>query len=372
MHLSHLYVDHDQHAHPLVAAIEERTGLRAIPVADACEAHSRLAEAARGEDAVAWGKRTLHLTVNRGAFLKACPGTRAYTCCGYQILHAASFCPMDCSYCILQAYFHPPVLQLFLNQQELFQELSDFLARPGMRRVGTGEFTDSLVWESLLPEFTPRLVDAFARQSHAVLELKTKTVAVAGLEGLDHRRRTIVAWSLNTPRVIASDERGTASLEARLRAAARCREWGYPLAFHLDPMVVYDGCEAEYEALIDRLFAHVAPADIVWISLGTLRFMPALKTVMQRRFPDSTLVYGEFIPGLDNKMRYFKPLRLRLYKAVCDRIRRWAPRACVYLCMEDDVAWRRALGFLPQERGGLAAMLDRRAAACCLGEAGGS
>ena len=88
------------------------------------------------------------------------------------------------------------------------------------------------------------LVPEFACQDHMVLELKTKTTAVDRLEKLDHRRRTVMAWSVNTEAVIRENERGTASLDARLRAAARCESWGYPLAFHFDPMVIYDGCES--------------------------------------------------------------------------------------------------------------------------------
>ncbi|OQY57486.1 MAG: hypothetical protein B6245_16810, partial [Desulfobacteraceae bacterium 4572_88] len=60
--------------------------------------------------------------------------------------------------------------------------------------------------------------------------------------------------------------------------------------------------------------------DVVWISLGTFRFMPSLKPIIQDRFPDSKIIYGEFIPGLDGKMRYFKPLRIRLYHGVRDGI----------------------------------------------------
>jgi spore photoproduct lyase len=137
----------------------------------------------------------------------------------------------------------------------------------------------------------------------------------------------------NTERVIGGEERGTASLDARLKAAARCAAQGYPLAFHFDPIVIDDGCEAEYRRTVERLFAVIAPRHIVWISLGALRFMPDLKTVVQSRFPQSKIVYGEFIAGLDGKMRY-QPLRMKMYCAIA------AVRACAdvcpYFCMEDD------------------------------------
>ena len=168
--------------------------------------------------------------------------------------------------------------------------------------MGTGEFTDSLIWEPHIP-ISENLIQLFARQDGMVLEQKTKTVNVSHLKEIRHNRKTIVSWSLNPSAVIAAEERGTATLAARLKAAEMCQSWGYPLAFHFDPLVIYDGCEDEYRRTIQRLFAVVKPDNIVWISLGTFRFMPALKPIITRRFPLSWIIYGEFVRGLDGNMR---------------------------------------------------------------------
>ena len=144
-----------------------------------------------------------------------------------------------------------------------------------------------------------------------------------------------------------------------------CESWGYPLAFHFDPVVIYDGCENDYEDVIKQVFAHVSPQNIVWISIGTFRFMPQLKPIIQQRFPDSSIIYGEFIPGLDNKMRYFKPLRIRIYQHMVSVIRQFAPDLTVYFCMEDDDVWEQVMGYLPSERGGLSTILDNSAARHC-------
>ncbi|MBN1626024.1 MAG: hypothetical protein JW944_05820, partial [Deltaproteobacteria bacterium] len=58
-------------------------------------------------------KETIRLIDFKGEFLKPCPGTREYICCGYQILNVGTNCPMDCSYCILQSYFNKPSLRVF-------------------------------------------------------------------------------------------------------------------------------------------------------------------------------------------------------------------------------------------------------------------
>jgi spore photoproduct lyase len=315
-------------------------------------------------DPVSQGKKVLFLTYNKGAFIKKCPGTRSYICCGYEILNIGTFCHMDCSYCILQTYFHPPILQYFVNQNDLFKELEDVFADKRIHRIGTGEFTDSLIWESWT-DYSNRLVPAFALQKHAVLELKTKTTAVEKLQKLSHNRKTITAWSVNTPRIIATEEHRTASLAARLKAAAKCQSWGYPLAFHFDPIVIYDGCEEDYRSVVNQIFSYVSADNIVWISLGSFRFMPALKPLIQDRFPKSKIIYGEFISGLDGKMRYFKPLRIEIYQRIIASIREHAPRVFIYFCMEDDEVWQKTVGFTTSERGGLNRMLDKQAIKHC-------
>ncbi|OEU50859.1 MAG: DNA photolyase [Desulfobacterales bacterium C00003060] len=362
--ISKLYIDETVKHHPAVGAVQ--ASLPAVPVSvvpDAVAVHEALAAK---QDPIAAGKRVLFLTRNKGPFLKKCPGTKSYICCGYQILHIGTYCTMDCAYCILQAYFHPPVLQFFVNQERLFKELDDLVrsGKPPFRRVGTGEFTDSLIWDPWT-QLSRALVPYFAQQHRVVLELKTKTTAIDNLRGLEHQKKTIVAWSLNSPAIIRSEEHGTASMRARLRAAAQCEAWGYPLAFHFDPLILYDGWEEDYKRLVRELFATVSAQNIVWISLGSFRFMPSLKPIIQKRFKKSRIIYGEFIPGLDGKMRYFKPLRINLYEKMAAWIRELAPDVMLYFCMEDQQVWERALGFVPEDRGGLSKMLDQSAARHC-------
>lgn len=357
-----LYIDQEVRQFPQAVSIQSR--MPDVPVSIVRSSREVYQSILASDNPIEKGKKILFLTRNKGAFIKECPGTRSYTCCGYRILHMGTFCTMDCSYCILQTYFHPPILQYFVNHDDLLQELDGLFLKKSVTRIGTGEFTDSMIWDKWT-DLSRLLVNRFSKQSKAVLELKTKTAAVTSLKSLVHNRKTIVSWSLNTPRVIQSEERHTASLSARLRAASRCESWGYPLGFHFDPLIIYDGCEEDYRHVFKQLFAHVSPENIVWISLGTFRFMPALKAIIQNRFPSSKIIYGEFIPGLDGKMRYFKPLRIELYRKIASFIKEYAPEATIYLCMEDDETWQKSLGFVPSDYGGLPKILDESAAKNC-------
>ncbi len=362
MKIATLYIDPDAEGYQETENVRKRIHADREIVASPHDVFKAVSQA---DDVVKTGKQTLFLTVNRGPFIRRCPGTRYYRCCGYQILNIARFCTMDCSYCILQAYFHPPLLQYYVNQEDMALELNALFENSDrIMRIGTGEFTDSSIWNDCT-DLNRRLVTMFAAQDSCILEIKTKTVNIEPLRDVAHNRKTIAAWSLNTELVIAGQERGSASLTERLEAAADCQAMGYPLAFHFDPLIVYDGCEDDYSGVIKRLFDAVSPDNIVWISLGSFRFMPDLKPLLHQRFPDSKIIYGEFITGLDRKMRYFKPLRIELYQSIIADIRRYAANVTLYFCMEDDDVWKQCLGFVPGDKGGIPAILDRSAVMHC-------
>jgi spore photoproduct lyase len=359
--LNNLFIDRQVSDNPIVNAICKRISVHPTYVDSPESIYEMLM---KSDDPVSLGKKSLFLTRNKGTFIRECPGTSNYTCCNYKILHIGTYCTMDCAYCILQSYFHPPLLQFFVNHEELFDNLDSIFSQKKIIRIGTGEYTDSLIWESIYP-FSAKLVSKFSNQTHGVLELKTKTIHIEHLLDLKHNRKTILAWSLNTEKAIREWEKKTASLSARLNAAHKCEASGYPLAFHFDPLFMYPDCETDYDQVIRFLFKNISPENIVWISLGSFRFMPDLKYIIEKRFPKSNIAYGEFIKGLDGKMRYFKPMRIQLYKKIIAAIKNCAPDVMIYFCMEDDDVWKKTLGYSPSEFGGLPQMLDESASKHC-------
>lgn len=318
-------------------------------------------EPAQG-DAASPGPRTLELTRFQGHFLKPCPGTPEYLCCGYRILNIGANCPLDCSYCVLQAYFESPHLQIYVNLEEALGGVLAYIDRHSERffRIGTGEFTDSLALDGLTG-WSRILLAAFSRCKNAVLELKTKTAAVGPLLRTPHRERIVVAWSLNSPHVARHEEKGAPRLGRRLQAARRCQEEGFALAFHFDPLIAHPGWQESYRRSVDLLARHIQPKNIAWISLGSFRFMPALKAIIRRKHPQSRILKGEFVTGLDGKLRYFKPIRMEMYAFMHDLLTQWCEDPGLYLCMESPEVWRHSLGWSPEDSAQLAQYLDRRA-----------
>jgi spore photoproduct lyase len=358
-YIKKLYVEKQCRDLPYTREIIKRSGLPVVEIED------NTAPLIEGvyPDNLNKGKRHLLLCRNKGKFFKPCPGTREYQCCDYHVLNIGMNCPMDCVYCILQAYLNNPWLSFFVNIDELFAELDGELqAHPDkLYRIGTGEFTDSLALDRLTG-LSRHLVNYFKDKDNAVLELKTKSVEIDNLMDIEHDGRTVIAWSLNSTQIMKNEEIRTAGLDLRLSAAKRCADKGYRLAFHFDPIIYHDGWQEGYRATIKKLF-EVVPADqIVWISLGALRFIPQLKTIASGRFSGSRFFYQEFIEGLDGKSRYFIDQRVEMYKFLVGELHKFASQqTCIYFCMESDLIWQKVFGYTPEEKGGVGAMLDHAA-----------
>ncbi len=312
-------------------------------------------------DELDMGKDTLHLLSYKGEFLKPCPGTREYICCGYQILNVATNCPINCSYCILQSYFNQSNLRVFANLDEkIDQVLKEIDSKPEcIFRVGTGEFTDSLAIDPITC-WSDLLVPKFSKRKNAVLEFKTKTTQIERLVAGKYRDRIIVSWSLNSPYISAHEEHKAASLKKRLEAARQCQSEGFVLGFHFDPLIPHPHWKDEYLRTIELMDKYVDPKGIIWISMGSFRFMPGLKPIIRRRHPGSCVLDGEFITGLDGKMRYFKPIRIALYKFMRENLEKWHQHLGLYLCMESDDVWQKSLGWSPKNSTGLRRYLDSR------------
>jgi spore photoproduct lyase len=292
------------------------------------------------------GKRILKLVRYKGAFVKPCPGTKQYNCCGLKILNIGQGCPIDCRYCALQVYFNNPVMEVYVNLDDMLAELGIFLKTESPERFFrfcTGEFTDSLALEPFTGYAGP-LAHEFSGRTNATLEFKTKTDYIEPLLKIKNPRNIIVSFSVNAFSFSKTEEIRAASLQRRINAASRLASQGFKVGFHFDPIVPFEGWEDGYRETVDAIFSSVSPESIIWISLGVLRFVPKLKDVVNARFGPVRYFFDSFSPGLDGKFRLSPERRISIYRVLVRRIRLYAPNALVYLCMESPGIWRESLG----------------------------
>lgn len=275
-------------------------------------------------------------------FLKPCPCSCGSAGCGYNLINLGFGCRFECEYCFLQQYQNLHAVLLPANVDEFLAKIDGAKFRTGpfdRPRIGSGEFTDSLVFDDIT-HYSAQIVPFFRARPHLQFEFKTKSVNIGGLLAAGGAENVVVSWSVNAAPITKLAEHFTPGLTARLQAACEVARAGYRLGFHFDPVVIYEGYQQDYARTVEEM-ADTLPHDkIAWISVGTLRFSRELKKQIETRFPHNTILDGEFLLDFDGKMRYSDAQRLEVYRFLVPLLRKTFPNAVVYLCMEDPAVVR--------------------------------
>ena len=289
-------------------------------------------------------KKNLLIEPFKGQFFKRCPGAtqkKVLNCCNYFVLNLGLQCPYDCSYCYLQSYINSKVSRVFSNINDAISELeimaTQFHSLPF--RVGTGEVIDSLALDPITL-FSHDLIRFFRKYPKWILEFKTKSANVDHFLTEEHSKNTVVSWSLNAAEITDKEEHQTASLALRLAAAKRAAQAGFPVAFHLDPLIHYPDWQNGYADLVDRIIAQFSPEDVNVISVGALRFQPEQRHLMKLRFGfGSYIVNSEMHPSEGDKLRYDRKIREEMYQFVLKRFKSNSDKWKIFFCMETPETW---------------------------------
>ena len=292
-------------------------------------------------------KSNIVVTAGRDNFFHPCPGTNVYRCCNYHVADIMQGCPFDCSYCILQAYLPHKHIRVSADINAVREHILQGVQK-GRQRVGTGELADSLALDKIIP-LSKVLMPIAASTDNIQFEFKTKSDCVDNLLMMPPKN-AIVSWSLNPQEIIDKEEPLTASLERRLKAALHCTEHGYKVGFHFDPLIMTDNFQSIYGNLFNMLTDTIDEKDVEFISISTFRCPHELLDCIRRRSKPSVILKGDFIKGLDGKVRYFKALRVKMLRFAVESIRKRWKNAFIYFCMEHETLWEKLLDTDPGER----------------------
>lgn len=273
-------------------------------------------------------------------FLKPCPCSKSVVCCGYYIFNLGFGCPFECSYCFLQNYQNINGIIITVNLQDFFEKFKEdyFKKYVQIIRIGSGEFTDSLALD-YITGYSVQIVNFFKNYKNVYFEFKTKSSNIKNLLKTDPAPNIVVSWSVNPQKIISETEFYTAPLHERISCALSCADAGYSVGFHFDPIIYYASWENDYKNVLNLIFDTIPSDKILWISLGTLRFNPELKKIIEQRFPENKILDSELILDFDKKLRYHKNIRFAIYEKMINYIRKRDKKVWVYLCMENSEMW---------------------------------
>jgi spore photoproduct lyase len=289
-------------------------------------------------------KEVLILKEFMGRKFQKCPGSPKVICCNYYLLNTCFNCLFNCTYCFLNSYLNSFGIIQFINLDDLADIIESFCNEEDrILRVGTGEFTDSLMFDEVT-SIAANLIEATSSIKKLFLEFKTKSSKIDHLKKVKAKGNAVLAWSLNTQRNIDYYEEGSSNIHERIDACAKAQSWGYYTALHFDPIIKYDNFIDEYFKVIEMMAERLIQSKIVWISLGCFRYSPGFKDIIKNTFIDEKLTLEEMFPGIDGKYRYITPERVEIYTRIKEKIQFHFPDVFIYLCMEDSDMWNRVFG----------------------------
>lgn len=205
-------------------------------------------------------------------------------------------CFFDCEYCYLKGMYPSGNLLLFLNIEEIFQELRVLLrAHPVYLSVSYD--TDLLALHEIFP-YARLWAELVKTEPGLTVELRTKSGALSYWKELravfgetgDGRERLITAFTLSPEYIIREYEHRTGTLWTRLRSARAGLALGMPVRLCFDPMIYCPDWRAQYEALLREVFRALPTEQLRDVSIGSFRISESYLRNMRRAFPRSAVV----------------------------------------------------------------------------------
>lgn len=285
-------------------------------------------------------KRTnlnLYLAQKKGQLVKETPPAYG-TLTGkhYYFIHSYN-CIYECDYCYLQGHFHTPDLVLFVNHNQIIEEMQRIVDNFPNEEIWfhAGEFSDSLALSHITSEWD-EYWKFFEENPNAKLELRTKSVNIKSISNLPALNNIIVSFSLGSSDQVKGHDLKTPSLKARIKAMEKLEEQGKRLGFHLDPIIYEDNIFTKYENMLDQLFRNIRPESIAYVSLGVVRFTSDVYKHVKNNYPDSPIHQGEMVKSFDGKVRYSRPMRLWILNNIKSLLlSHGLQETQIYLCMEE-------------------------------------
>lgn len=272
------------------------------------QSFSRHIQGNTGKEKYARAKRTLAVTIKKGASLEVCKPSADFQ---FELM---ANCPGSCEYCYLQtSQGQKPFLRVFVNLEEIFDTIERHISKEEGRITSfeVASMGDPLSLEHLTGSLA-ETVEFFGKLENARLRVVTKYSNVDTLSGIRHNGHTRFRFSINSRYVINNFEHNTASFEERLEAAKKIISAGYPTGFIVAPIMTYDGWREQYAELFDKLKSSIGnfkSKEPITFELIQYRFTAISKKLILERFPNTGL-------DLDESARALKWGRFGRYKYV--------------------------------------------------------
>ncbi|EOD01195.1 Spore photoproduct lyase [Caldisalinibacter kiritimatiensis] len=199
-------------------------------------------------------------------------------------------CIYNCEYCYLQGMYSSANVVVFVNIEDIFNEIEKLLEKHPVYLSISYE-TDLLAFEGLT-SYTSKWMEFASKHSDLKLELRTKSANFNAISHIKPLNNVILAWTISPDKVIVQYEKGTPSLDNRLKSVRSAMDKGWKVRLCFDPLLYIKEWRKHYSKCIDKTFDVVPVEQIHDISIGVFRVSKDyLKRIKKERTNSMLLAY---------------------------------------------------------------------------------
>lgn len=249
-------------------------------------------------------------------------------------------CVLRCRYCYLQDTKEPDEIKIYINFEKLEDEIKQLRKNiKGRIYFNAGENADSLLFDPLF-NISKYLIDIISRIDDVYLELRTKTNNIEELLKTEEGRgKIIVSFSLAPQEIIKKYEILTCNLEKRIAAMKVLSENNFLIGLRFEPIVNIKNLEESYYQIFKKLSKILKSENLHSISFGCIRFTQGLIKNLSKDRIGYSLLLDEIVKCPDKKYRYFRKIRVGIYKKLIRISRTFFSNTPIFLSFEPEYIW---------------------------------
>ncbi len=202
-------------------------------------------------------------------------------------------CVYDCEYCFLKGMYPSGNLVVFVNLEEIFEQIETILQEHPMY-ICVSYDSDMLALEPIL-HYAEKWIAFTKAHELLTIEIRTKGASLKMFESLEECERVIYAFTLSPASAVDRFEHETPKLEERIRMIQSAQSMYRNVRLCFDPILIYPEWKQDYAELIQTLHTSVSFDEIRDISIGTFRLSKNYMKGMRRQYPDSLILQYPYV-----------------------------------------------------------------------------
>lgn len=203
-------------------------------------------------------------------------------------------CLYDCEYCYLQGVYPSANIVIFVNIEDVFEEVKKLLNDLGHIYLCISYDTDLLALDNIC-NFVDKWYEFAKEYKNLKIELRTKSTNIKNIIEKKSLDNFIIAFTVSPDFIVKNYEKYTAVFEKRIEAIKDLQRKGWSIRLCIDPIIYTKNFELIYSDMIKQIFVSLDKDKIVDISIGFFRISKEYLKKMRRQNSDSRLLHYPYV-----------------------------------------------------------------------------